>query len=724
MQTTTSDVTPQSPQKDVIRLYNNLRSVHKYLKIRLGTSQKTGELNLVYLVKFNPNTSEEKEAFKSNRDMIRDLFKRLDLGSPLGIDDIPILNDLRESLVMEKPIWTASSWAGGTPVSPAIFLNDLTSDEIRLNRDAASTKEKVIRYIDQMIQYLENLPSTIDQSLSINDIPLIEKALRTEKSNKIVKDSLNELSKNIATFFNVTGYGGTKYINGMNLFFPYSKHSTFIEEYNKLVTKCSVQNCGSEDLKTLFRHTDYLEMAISGYDPAIQGISQLVYSEEKSQTQVEFIVKLIKEVQNFRSILLRSLFDDEELRQKLEFLQNKRKMNIDKIKELIGKEEIWVLSLDGGGIRGLLASMVLDDLSQKIGKSIPDAFDFFAGTSIGGLICLGLNTPSLSDPSRPQYNAQYIARLLKDNGKIIFPDITAKQIKQAWGHLYDPTPLEDLLRRNFGNKMISESIKPTLVTAVDITNSSPTFFGSYKTEAKTGAMIAQWQFRPEQNIRIWEAGRSTSAATTYFPRKVVYHNGTLREMIDGGITTNNPTLLALQEIRDLCKSLTPNCKVRKINIVSIGTGKMQVERPFGLSQAGIQNIIHDFTVIGMNFGSQQADKGVKEALEFQRYDMRHPAEYTYYRFNPILDEPIDLDSAEPSNITKLELKADKIKKSQEFAVLTKHLLGQKPGQDGNPFEFERVPELIKNEQGNVVVDEFGNPKFTIVEQPKRIFNME
>lgn len=719
----------QSPQANVVGLRKKLKRVYEYLKLRLGTSMRTGETNLVYLVKFNPNTTEEKEAHKITRDKIRDILKKMELGNPLGINNIPELTDLRDALILENPVWTAS-WAGGTPVHPAIPLPDLTNQEKASYPNAASTKKQAIKYIEDMIRYLETLPSTADQSLNVNDIPLIEKALR--KEYKDFQIELRNLSEKLSTFFQVTKFKDRVYVNGMHLFFPYSKYTTLIEEYKALIDKCSVQRCKSEDLTALLRQTEYLKTAVSAYDPAVQGTSKLVYGEKSSQ-QISLVVNLIHKIEEFRGFLLQKTFTPQELKEKLKILQSKRQANIDKIKNLVGKEEIWVLSLDGGGIRGLLGSMVLDNLSKKIGRSIPDAFDFFAGTSVGGLISLGLNVPDTLDPSRPQYSAEYIAKLLKDNGGIIFPKTApeflptaisaiAKSVQQAIGYLYNPMELEDLLRRNFENKMISESIKPTLVTAVDITNAIPTFFASYKTEAHTGIPAKDWSFRPIQNIPMWEAGRATSAATTYFPRKVAYHNGTIKELIDGGITTNNPTLLALQEIRDLCKSFTPYCKIKKINVVSIGTGKASIDRDFGVSQTGIENILHDFTVVGMNFGSLQADKGVKEALDLQLYDKRHPTEYTYYRFNPVLTEPIELDSASDNNISKLEITAKRIMNSKEFHTLIRHIHGQNPGQDRH--EIERVPDFVRGEDGKIVVDDQGKPQFRIVEQPKRIFNMD
>ena len=94
-------------------------------------------------------------------------------------------------------------------------------------------------------------------------------------------------------------------------------------------------------------------------------------------------------------------------------------------------DTVCLLSIDGGGIRGLIPALILqrleEKLTRKLGKSVAltQAFDWMAGTSTGGLIALGLNVPSESDPTQPKYPASALVKLYQDYGGRIFPKLSA-----------------------------------------------------------------------------------------------------------------------------------------------------------------------------------------------------------------------------------------------------------------------------------------------------------
>jgi patatin-like phospholipase/acyl hydrolase len=78
-----------------------------------------------------------------------------------------------------------------------------------------------------------------------------------------------------------------------------------------------------------------------------------------------------------------------------------------------------ILSIDGGGIRGVIPATVLDHIEKTVGRPIAELFDVIAGTSTGGLIALGLTCPG--DAGRPKFTAEEIVSIYVDDGARILP---------------------------------------------------------------------------------------------------------------------------------------------------------------------------------------------------------------------------------------------------------------------------------------------------------------
>ena len=68
-----------------------------------------------------------------------------------------------------------------------------------------------------------------------------------------------------------------------------------------------------------------------------------------------------------------------------------------------------VLSIDGGGIRGLIPALVLAEIEAKTGQAVAECFDLIAGTSTGGILALGLSKDN--GKGKPQYSANDRERL-------------------------------------------------------------------------------------------------------------------------------------------------------------------------------------------------------------------------------------------------------------------------------------------------------------------------
>ncbi len=198
---------------------------------------------------------------------------------------------------------------------------------------------------------------------------------------------------------------------------------------------------------------------------------------------------------------------------------------------------IKILSIDGGGIRGLIPALILTEIEERTGKSISELFDLLAGTSTGGIIAIGLN---VTDPHTGKpYAAERIAGLYEDNGHKIFEK---KHLLPALGALLDESyyhqGLEDVLESYFGEADLKNTRTELLITSYDIEHRKPFYFLSR--EAK---------LNPEQeNFRLRDIARATSAAPTYFePHPLSNSHYPHLALVDGGVFANNPALLAYSE---------------------------------------------------------------------------------------------------------------------------------------------------------------------------------
>lgn len=216
-----------------------------------------------------------------------------------------------------------------------------------------------------------------------------------------------------------------------------------------------------------------------------------------------------------------------------------------------------LLSVDGGGIRGLIPAMVLANLEERTGRHTADLFDLIAGTSTGGIIALALTVPG--PEGRPRWTANDLVDLYLTEGPRIFHHSIGRQLESGLGLLdekYDARPLEQALQTYLGDAMVSQAVTDVLVTSYDLEHRKPFFF---KTDRAKAA--------PEHDWPMKAAARATSAAPTYFEPERLTADGEVFALCDGGVFANNPAMCAYAEAR----RRHPSARVR---VVSLGTGQL------------------------------------------------------------------------------------------------------------------------------------------------------
>lgn len=216
--------------------------------------------------------------------------------------------------------------------------------------------------------------------------------------------------------------------------------------------------------------------------------------------------------------------------------------------EDVAEPDFQVLSLSGGGFRGLYTAQILAHLERYTKQPIGRNFDLIAGTSVGGILALAV---ALEIPM------ERIVNLFVQHGSEIFR-------KRPWWHAsfgglirstYTADSLKKLLSQPdiFGDLLIADLKHPVLIPSINYTRGAQVVF---KTSHHPNFSI-------DLHHRLVDVALATSAAPTFFPR----HSFNSNQYVDGGLFANNPALLALHEV----DMFFPGIHLSQVGLLSIGT---------------------------------------------------------------------------------------------------------------------------------------------------------
>lgn len=338
---------------------------------------------------------------------------------------------------------------------------------------------------------------------------------------------------------------------------------------------------------------------------------------------------------------------------------------------------VRILSLDGGGIRGIIPAQILVALERKIrhktqnpNAKIGDYFDFIAGTSTGGILtCLYL-VPDKQNPTKALYSAEDAVNMYMQFGSQIFSNTFLKRIRSISGLIdekYDEVNLETILEKYFGDLQLKDLTRPCLVTAYDVYDSKAHFFRQHyaiKTEGR--------------NYYVKDVARATSAAPTYFEAaKVTSFSGVTYPLIDGGVFANNPSMCAYAEVRQMdfaSEKKNDRPGPEQMMILSLGNGgqsKMRFQHK-DIKDWGVAEWIKPLINIMMSGVGQTVDYQLKQIF------MARDCGPQYVRIEPELSNAKpDMDNAEPKNLLALKEAGTKSAEKEE-----------------NDEKLERVAQLL------------------------------
>lgn len=233
-----------------------------------------------------------------------------------------------------------------------------------------------------------------------------------------------------------------------------------------------------------------------------------------------------------------------------------------------------ILSIDGGGIRGIIPAMVLAALEERTRVPTAEIFDLIAGTSTGGILALGLSRPD--DEGNARFSAEDLVDIYENRGREIFDRSFWKGVTSVGGltdEAYSHAGLEEVLGIYFEETLLRDALTNTMVTSYDI-------------EAREPIFLRSW--RPEYaEVSMRDAARATSAAPTFFEPTQVNVGYQMLTLVDGGVFINSPSVSAYAAARRMIAEERADAERRgedyadpEIFVLSLGTGELTRSIPF------------------------------------------------------------------------------------------------------------------------------------------------
>lgn len=315
---------------------------------------------------------------------------------------------------------------------------------------------------------------------------------------------------------------------------------------------------------------------------------------------------------------------------------------------------IKVLSIDGGGSRGLMAIEILKRIEDLCNKEIFELFDIICGASTGAILAflLGIKKVPLEEC---EHTYKKLSLDIFEQNALIGTG------KLFWSHAYyDTAKFEKILKKDGGDAKMIDSAKDTSIPKVaavsTLVNHSlliPFVFSNY-----TRPLGSVSQFPQSCKYRIWEALRASTAAPGFFEEFKLGKN--IHQ--DGGLLTNNPSSIAIHEARRLWPDEPFQC------IVSVGTGKYKGRsRPSTL----------EFSSLREKLLKVVASATDTEAVDTVLSDVLPPL--SYFRFNPNMSADIPMDEGRTEMLEQIQFDARRYvaKEDENFKKCAEVLLQNK-----------------------------------------------
>ncbi|OWM70908.1 patatin-like protein 2 [Punica granatum] len=273
---------------------------------------------------------------------------------------------------------------------------------------------------------------------------------------------------------------------------------------------------------------------------------------------------------------------------------------------------ITILSIDGGGVRGIIPATILSFLESQLQEldgedvRLADYFDVVAGTSTGGLLTAMLTAPDKNNDNRPLFAAKDVRSFYLEHCPKIFPQkrglwgSAQTLMKSLNGPKYDGKYLHRIVREKLGDTRLHSTLAHAIIPTFDIKRLQPVIFSTF--EVTKGRYL---------DALLSDICIGTSAAPTYLPAhyfKNEDEGGRFQEfhLIDGGVAANNPALVAISQVTKQIIGQNPDFNLfsptdyRRFLVISIGTGSSKIEQKYNAKMAAewgtLGWLLHDGSV--------------------------------------------------------------------------------------------------------------------------------
>ncbi|TWT98224.1 CBASS cGAMP-activated phospholipase [Stieleria varia] len=209
-------------------------------------------------------------------------------------------------------------------------------------------------------------------------------------------------------------------------------------------------------------------------------------------------------------------------------------------------DNFYILSIDGGGYRGIFAAHILAKMEDQFGIQWKGTFKLFAGTSTGSILAAGLACG---------LRAEALLDFYKDHGNIIFKPRKRALVDpfKLFTSRYSSVELKKLLDEKLGETLLGQVTSPLIIPSVDISN------------GKVHVLKSRYDqgFCRDPKVRVSDAVLASCSAPTYFDPRIVDSY----ELVDGGLWANNPSMVAAIDA-----NYRLGIPFENIRVLSIGTG--------------------------------------------------------------------------------------------------------------------------------------------------------
>ena len=305
-----------------------------------------------------------------------------------------------------------------------------------------------------------------------------------------------------------------------------------------------------------------------------------------------------------------------------------------------------ILSIDGGGIKGIVPATILVYLEERIQQfsgrvdvRIADCFDWIAGSSTGGILACFYLLPDPERPGRPKLSAKEALERYLQQGEGAFQRTYLQQVRNQLGiaeEEYSHRMLERQLKRTIGKDVrLSDLVRPCVIPAYNCHKDEPLFFNS-KTADRFDSLTA------------WQVAKATASAPGFFrATRLKDANGQSLVLQDGSLWTTDPALCAYWEAR---KATCPS-EIAKSNrqtlLLSLGTGKMSrrylVKELRRQKQRG-----------SVAFNKMMAKQSCTAQQRLREIFSRYEPDGSYHRLDPALtDATSAMDNVSSENLQAL-----------------------------------------------------------------------